>query len=289
LASANNKKIVALYSYCYAQNCSPVWGDRKDHTLIEVDWQKYGKPSFSLQEDDKKINKINPEVIAKAVLDQLEVANDLDKIQTIHIGKSFHSPIIEIIPDDGPIPVLIKEKVCNVRLDYLFNEKKLLQLASISFLNIISNKPIDLGLLNTIKGKISGMTFIVDASFDINYLKAVKNLGVKLIVTAPNNDSWGKLAEKFFDFALEKEQVVTKDSVKDSDKLNEQWIFSSEKIIIANGKIFSSKASWKNNQAKLDKYSKVIDSPDFWEESEHFHILKDERPNWNSAKSSLYP
>jgi hypothetical protein len=164
-----------------------------------------------------------------------------------------------------------------------------LQLASISFLNIISNKPVDLGLLNTIKAKVSGMTLIVDASFEINYLKAVKNLGIKLTLTAPNNDSWGKLAEKFFDFGLEKEQVATKDSVKDSDKLNQQWIFSSEKIIISNGKIFSSKASWKNNQAKLDKYSKVIDCLDFWEESEHFHILKDERPNWNSAKNSLSP
>lgn len=289
LASANNKKIVALYSYCYAQNCSPVWGDRKDHTLIEVDWEKHGKPSFSLQEDDKKINKINPELIAKAVLDQLQIPNDLDKVQTVHIGKSFHNPTIEVIPDDGPIPTLIKEKVCNIRLDYVFNEKKLLQLASISFLNIISNKPVDLGLLNTIKAKVSGMTLIVDASFDINYLKAVKNLGIKLTLTAANNDNWGKLAEKFFDFGLEKEQVATKDSVKDSDKVNQQWIFSSEKIIISNGKIFSSKASWKNNQAKLDKYSKVIDCPDFWEESEHFHILKDERPNWNSAKNSLSP
>lgn len=289
LASANNKKIVALYSYCYAQNCSPVWGDRKDHALIEVDWEKYGKPSFSLQEHDKKINKINPEVIAKAALDQLGIANDLDKVQTVHIGNSFHNPTIEIIPDDGPIPVLIKEKVCNVRLDYLFNEKKLLQLASVSFLNIISNKPVDLGLLNTIRSKVSGMTLVVDGSFDIDYLKSVKNLGFKLTLTAPNDNNWGALAEKFFDFGLEKEEVVTKNSVKDSDKVSDEWIFSSEKIIISNGKIFSSKASWKNNQPKLDKYSKVIDTPDFWEESEHFHILKDERPNWNSAKNSLSP
>ena len=156
-------------------------------------------------------------------------------------------------------------------------------------MNIISNKPVDLGLLNTIKSKVSGMTLIVDASFDIDYLKTVKNFGFKLTLTAPNDNGWGALAEKFFDFGLEKEQAVTKNSVKDSDKVSDQWIFSSEKIIISNGKIFSSKASWKNNQPKLDKYSKVIDTPDFWEESEHFHILKDERPNWNSAKNSLSP
>jgi len=289
LASASNKKIVALYSYCYAQNCSPVWGDKKDHSLLEVDWAKYGKPSFSLNETDKKINKINPEVIAKAVLDQLEISNDLDKIQTVHIGKSFHNPTIEIIPDDGPIPVIIKEKVCNVRLDYFFNEKKLLQLASVCFLNIISNKIIDLNILSTIKSKVSGITLIVDQSFDLIYLKSLRDLGVKLTLTAPNDANWGNLAEKFFDFGLEKEEVVTKESVKGSDKLDEQWIFSSEKIIISNGKIFASKASWKNNQPKLDKFSKVVDTPDFWEESEHFHILKDERPNWNSAKATLSP
>jgi hypothetical protein len=289
LASAAGKKIVSLYSYCYAQNCGPVWGDKKDHSLIEVDWQKYGKPSFSTNEEDKKINKINPETIAKAVLDQLQIPNDLDKVETVHIGQSFRNPTIEFIPDDGQIPTIVKDKICNVRLDYVFNEKRLIQLAAVSFLNIISDKPLDLNILNIIRPKISGITLIVDESFSLDYLKDLKSLGIKLNLTALNNENWGRLAEKFFDFNLDKEQVLTKQSVKGTDKLNDQWIFSSEKIIISEGKIFSSKASWKNKQPKLDRYSKVIDSPDFWEEADHFHILKDERPNWNSTKNSLSP
>jgi hypothetical protein len=289
LSSAFDKKIVALYSYCYAQNASPVWGDSKNHSLLEVDWAKYGKPSFSMSEEDKKINKINPEVIAKSVLDQLGVSNDLNQIETINIGKWFHKPTIEIVPDDGPMPTLIRDKICNIRLDYIFNEKKLLELAEICYLNIVSNKMIDLNILNRIKSKISGVTLIVDDSFSVEYLKNLKKLGLNLVLSASDNEEWGKLAEKFFEFGLDKEKALTKQDVNGSDKMNDSWIFSSEKIIISNGKVYASKASWKNNQPKLDRYSKVIDSADFWEESEHFHILKDERPNWNSAKATLSP
>ena len=30
LAGYYNKKIVSLYSYCYAQNCAPIWGEEKN-------------------------------------------------------------------------------------------------------------------------------------------------------------------------------------------------------------------------------------------------------------------
>ena len=135
LAGFYDRKMVTLYSYCYAQNCKPIWGDDSNKDLLEVDWLKYGKPSFSLKEEDKKINTIMPEVIARSVLNKLGVVNDLDKIKTLHIGKSYHTPVIEIIPNGGPLPSIIKNKICNIRMDLFFGEKLLSGLASICFLN----------------------------------------------------------------------------------------------------------------------------------------------------------
>ena len=281
LAGHYDKKIVALYSYCYAQNCAPVWGSDQNKCLIEVDWVKHGKPSFSLKEDKKKINTIMPEIIAKAALDKLGIPNDLDKVQTLHIGKSYHTPVIELIPDGGPLPALIKNKICNIRMDLFFNEKILYPLASICNLNIITDQEVSIDILNKIKSKVSALTILASDKISIKYLEEAKTLGVKLILIANDNAEWGRLSEKFFDFELDKEDVFGKKDIENSDQINEQCSFSSEKILISDGKVYASKLLWKNDQPKADKYSKVVDHPDFWEEAEHFYIFKNERNNKN--------
>ena len=279
LAGHYDKKIVALYSYCYAQNCAPVWGNDQNKCLIEVDWVKHGKPSFSLKEDKKKINTIMPEVVAKAALDKLGTPNDLDKVKTLHIGKSYHTPVIELIPDGGPLPALIKNRICNVRMDLFFNEKILYALASVCNLNIITDQEVSLDILNKIKSKVSALTVLASDKISIKYLEDAKTLGVKLILIANDNAEWDRLAEKFFDFELDKEDVFGKKDIENSDQINEQCSFSSEKILVSDGKVYASKLLWKNDQPKADKYSKVVDRPDFWEEAEHFYIFKNERKN----------
>jgi len=286
LAGYYDKKIVALYSYCYAQNCAPVWGKEENKSLIEVDWAKHGKPSFSLKEDKKKINTIMPETIAKSALDKLGIANQLDKVKTLHIGNSYHTPVIELIPNGGPLPAVIKDKICNVRMDLFFNEKILSGLASICSLNIITDQEVSLEILNKIKSKIAALTIVASDKISIKYLEEAKTLGIKIILIADDNNEWGRLAEKFFDFGLDKEDKFGKKDIENSDQINEQCIFSSEKIIVSDGKVYASKLSWKNDQPKLDRYSKVVDDPDFWEEAEHFYILKDERNNKNYQTNS---
>jgi ADP-heptose:LPS heptosyltransferase len=272
-----NKKIVAMYPYCYAQNCKPFWGDPEYQTLLEVDWKTHGKPSFSLTEENKKINTFMPEVVAKAALDQLGVKNDLDKVKTLHIGAFYHKPMIEIVPDSLMAPAVIKDKICNIRMDYHYSETNLIRLASISFLNIITNKEIPINIIEAIKSKIHGITVIANDSITLEYLKDVKSLGIKIDLIAKDDENWGMLAEKFFDFGLEKDEAFDKKSVKAIDMIDETCLFSSEKIILSEEKVFASKLAWKNNQPKLDRLAKVVDDPVFWEELDHFHIIKDER------------
>ena len=281
LAGHYNKKIVSLYSYCYAQNCAPIWGEEKNKTLIEVDWSLHGKPSFSLQEESKKINSIYPEKIAKAVLDQLQIKNDLDKVSTLHIGKYYHTPVIEVVPDSIPKIEIIKDKICNIRMDYHFDERNLFDIANVCNVNIITDKKINLGVLNGIKSKILGLNFIANMDLDINYINNLKLSGIKISLVAPNNDQWNNLAEKFFDFSLEKEDIPNKKNIKNINKIDESCVFSSEKIILSKGKVYSNKLFWQKDLPKLEKYAKVVDHPTFWEDSEHFHIIKDERSNKN--------
>jgi hypothetical protein len=279
LAGHYDKKIVALYSYCYAQNCFPVWGKRHNRSLIEVDWAEQGKPSFSLTEKKKNINTVKPEIVAKAALDHLGVANDLDLVKTLFIGSEYHNPTIEVIPDSDSYPIFIKDKTCNVRMDYHFSEENLLRLASICRINIITAKQIDINILNSIKSKICGLSVIASRQISEDYLLKVKSLGIKLNLSAPFNEEWPHLCEKFFDFKLDKEEIITKSRIKNASEIDQSCDFNSEKIIFSQGKVYSCKLFWEKNQPKLDRHAKVVDDKAFWQESEYFYIYKDERPN----------
>ena len=279
LAGYYDKKIVALYSYCYAQNCFPIWGKGHNHSLIEVNWAEQGKPSFSLNEKKKNINTIKPEIIAKAALDHLGVANDLDLVKTIFIGAQYHNPTIEVVPDLNSYPIFIKDKVCNVRMDYHFSENNLLRLASICTVNIVTAKEIDINILNSIKPKICGLNVVASNEISEEYLIKVKGLGIKLNLSAPFNDGWSTLSEKFFDFKLEKDEVFTKSRIQNASKIDESCDFNSEKIIFSEGKVYSCKLFWEKKQPKLDRCAKVVDDQAFWQESDYFYIYKDERPN----------
>ena len=279
LAGHYDKKIVALYSYCYAQNCFPIWGKRSNRSLIEIDWAKEGKPSFSITEADKNINTIKPEIIAKATLDHLNIANDLHLVNTIFIGADYRNPTIEIVPDSNSYPVFIKDKTCNVRMDYHFNEENLIRLASICKVNIITLKQIDLNILNSIKSKVCALNVIASEEISEKYLIKVKELGIKLNISAHFNEHWSQLAEKFFDFKLEKYEKITKNDVQEISKIDGSCFFNSEKIIFSENKVYSCKLFWEKKQPKLDKRAKVIDDETFWQESDYFYIYKDERPN----------
>ena len=279
LAGYYDKKIVALYSYCYAQNCFPVWGKGHNQSLIEVNWAEQGKPSFSLNEKKKNINTIKPEVIAKTALDHLGVANDLDLVKTLFIGAEYHNPTIEIVPDSNSYPIFIKDKVCNVRMDYHFNEENLIRLASICKVNIVTAREININILYSIRAKICGLNIIASNEISEDYLIKVKTLGLKLNLSAPFNDSWSTLCEKFFDFKLDKDSTIEKSKNKNAPEIDESCDFNSEKIIFSEGKAYSCKLFWEKKQPKLDRRAKVVDDQAFWQESDYFYIYKDERPN----------
>ena len=107
----------------------------------------------------------------------------------------------------------------------------------------------------------------------------VKTLGLKLNLSAPFNDSWSALCEKFFDFKLDKDSTIEKSKIKNASEIDESCDFNSEKIIFSEGKVYSCKLFWEKKQPKLDRRAKVVDDQAFWQESDYFYIYKDERPN----------
>jgi len=164
-------------------------------------------------------------------------------------------------------------------MDYHFNEQNLTRLVSVCKVNIITAKEININILNSIKDRVCALNITASDQISEDYLIKVKNLGINLKLWAPFNDEWPRLCEKFFDFKLEKDDVITKALLKNEAQIDESCFFNSEKIIFSEGKVYSCKLFWEKNQPKLDKSAKVVDDQTFWQESDYFYIFKDERPN----------
>ena len=75
------------------------------------------------------------------------------------------------------------------------------------------------------------------------------------------------IRNKYFDIAIHPYL-----SLKDPPcKISENTRFLSEKRIIEDGKEYLSYAHWKKG---LDKNNEVLDTPEYWRESDHFYICE---------------
>ena len=99
-------------------------------------------------------------------------------------------------------------------MDLHFDEKILEIISKISHLNIITDKEISIPCINKIKNKIQAITIEASERITIEYLEELKSLGIKISLFAKDNEKWGELAERFFDFSLEKEMAFVKEDIK---------------------------------------------------------------------------
>ncbi len=274
LASVYDVPIISLYSHIYPQHAYPYWSTKEKVRILEAD-RKGNKPSYNYQEKPKSINTIKPEDIVKNACELLNVPFT-NLISTKYIGESYSTPFIEIVPDFYGEAQELKSRLLNIRMDYEFNEQVLLQWASNYKVHIVTDQPIDLKILASTRNNIDKFSFEVNdcEKFPVEYLEAVKNLGIKLSGFCKNPEQLNSIRDYYFDFLIEKED----------DKINLQQVeelrkfkklkFLTKKDIFSKGKRFASKAHLDSNNPMLDKASEVIDSNEFWCDLEHYYIYE---------------
>ena len=273
LASVYDVPIVALYSHIYPQHAYPYWSSKEKVRILEAD-RKGNKPSYSYQEKPKSINTIKPEEIVKNACELLGVPFT-NSISTKYIGESYSTPFIEIVPNFFGESNQLKDRLLNIRMDYEFNEDCLLEWAKNYKVQIITNRPIDFQLLSSTKHNIDQFSFDINdcETFSIEYLEAVKNLGIKLSGVCKNFENLSEIREFYFDFLIEEEDKIDFEKVEELRKFN-NLKFLTKRDIFSEGKRFSSKAHLDSKQPLLDKVSNVIDSDEFWRDLEHYYIYE---------------
>ena len=193
IASSFDKPIVAIYAHTYASTCRPVWGSKKNHTIIESH-RKGKKPSYSLSENPKSINLIRPEEIANAILKRLSKKKISRK--TIFIGDKYKEEFVHVIPDNK---YSLSSKKVVLRLDLLHNEENTLHLFKDNQVSIVTNKP--LGDETLSQKNINCIKYFSDY-FDEEFIERAKKKGVSLRLFCTKEETLNEQRYKFFDIQI---------------------------------------------------------------------------------------
>lgn len=285
-AGSINRPFVSLYGSTSEREHGPYWS--ANATMIEAH-RNGRKPSFSA-EWPKTVNTIKPEEIANAVLHRAGLIERVSQ-NTIFVGQAYNQTILEYTPNFMLDPRLAAGQPITVRFDYGGDENILAQgLAAGRKFNIVTNRSLNLDLLNQFKGNIVGLTVELN-DIEPNYIRAINRLGLKARFISREKDEQ-KIADlrmKMFDYcrvefvgAATKENFFTEtdlylNSTLDRETKLDSLNYRSNKFLLSSNKIFASKAAWLADKAIPsfeENTQTVMDSPEFWEEFQHFRIFQ---------------
>lgn len=265
IASGYSKKIVGLYSNNNIENVKPYWSDPEDIILIKPEGGTI-KPSYSLGENPKNINKIKSEDIAKSVLKLLNIKNNINQ-KTIYIGAEYENKTLEIIPDKPIDPNSIPIDNPIIRMDYIFNEEVLEIYLQFKRCIIFTNKAINENLIKKYRSNIGQVVYFIERDNDVNFIKLLKDNGITFtLVSFLEDKDLNTFKLDYMDYGL----IISR-KYPDKKTLNisgENLRYRSGRTVISSQGQFTSKFDWTNKNA-----DKVIDTEEFWKEVDNFYIF----------------
>ena len=268
LASAKQIPTVNIFGNTFPETNRPIFSRSFLNVNLAPLWDK--KPCFSTIDPKKQIAKIKPEQIAGSILDLLKInKNDL-AFKTLHVGKSFKQKIVEIVPTVFKPIRLLENQIPLIRADYGFDEDAFFKFCQSYKSSVYLDKLIQPQGLTHIAANIQTLFIFVDVGWDTipsSYFEMLKNLNIECVLLAKNEKDISEIRNKYFDTPVRPYYSEKKSPCSISAGSR----FLSEKRIIEDGKEYLSYAHWEKG---LDKNNEVLDTPEYWRESDHFYIYE---------------
>ncbi len=249
---------VSLLTNIYENNFNPLAVGK----IITPDFSNL-KPSFN--QDCQRINEIKPEVIAQAILDQLEIKEKII-FKTIRIGRTFHNEVVEIVPNFPGISEQLKDKPINVRGDLHWDLQNIVNWCQFSYVNLYVTSVFDIELLQYMP-KLKQVIFKYQDSENTdksNFFKELKKRKINLIIEVQKNLNINEVRLQYFDYDVVEEGKPEKE-IKASK-------FLSKKRFATNGKSFNSESSAK----RLDNSDNFVYDEASSKELESLYLYEEE-------------
>lgn len=248
--------------------------------MLEAD-RKGKKPSFNANENPKVVNTIKPEVVAQSIFDLLKIDKKIN-IETLDVGPQYNNFVIELIMDCVIKPDFFQGAIFNVRMDYLFDEDILAKNLSLRNLCILTNKPINIQILQQLRKNVATVIYDIDENFSVEFVKQMLAAGIPCqMITFLEGDALNKAKLAFFDYGIViKRKRITVNDLENSEKCikyKENLKFKTRKFLLSDNKIYLHKGDWINKKPVNDFSNNTgavpFNDEDFWQESEFYYIF----------------
>lgn len=220
------------------------------------------------------VPKLNPEIFAGKILESLDIEHHLNEFSMKYYGEMANVPTVEIIPDFSPHPNFLINSTVNVRNDLHFSEENLLSWGQNRKLGIVTSKPISTNCLYHLRPSLVKLSINADDGIDENFLKSVKALNIKYDIFCTNKSILNQLRLDFIEETIEYFPRTEKKDLDLPDDVCNNCLIRSSKVLLSKGKKFTSKAHWIMDSEQKHDFSTVIDTQDFWGDSEFFYIYQ---------------
>lgn len=258
VASALNVKAIQIHKNFPEKSFKHIWG-------------KELKANFTQD------GKLYAEKIVKEALSMIgESSEKINQVEPIFCGKNFHTKCIEVVPDFSENATPIQNENINIRADYYFNERKILQLIHLNNCNLITKKALNPKLIesSTVKERLKNINFEVTSLTEEREIENLFNLNINTTLFCRDKSNISDIRLKLIDYKINLEENIEKKDLDTCKDICDNTLYKSSKILLSKEKYYSSKSKWKANQPLQKNYfEKIVDDSSFWAESEHFKLF----------------
>jgi hypothetical protein len=273
MASGFDVPTVGLYGITSPELAGPYWNNKK----INLYSNKF-KPSFNPNESPKTVNNIKIEEVVNACEELLFGEKTID-INSKYIGNRYVDQIVECVPNQAINPEFLKGSVLNLRFDYL---DEITELSTTAYnlsqrkCAIVTDKSINVELLEKVKQNIEIVIYNVTNGVDIEFVKKLEKFGINYVCTVDKSFSDETVIEKrkfeLMDFC----GINTFSSIPENipDEIADDVFYKSNRMILSNGKIYNSRSAQLSdiaidNQHSAIKYSSIKNKKEFLKDIEY--------------------
>lgn len=264
IAGALNVGVVALYGPT-GEPHEPFWRNDKRSKCLHS--HRNGKlPSFSSNEQGfQTINLIKPELVAKTILEILEISHAINET-TLCIGEFFPEQSIEIIPDTIIDPNFMPNMIFNMRADYFFYEDLIYKNLAQRKYVVITDRPLNIEILKQLKHNVAAIVYEITDNHNIDFCKQIVKLGLPVnLITYQSEDFLKTILLDYLDLPLivRKTKItlesvnnrianynnISIDEIKNKNlELNEKSMISASSLLLSANKFYLGKSYWKEGK-----------------------------------------
>ena len=283
LASCFDTPSVVLFGNMYISQSKPYFHSPDKLICLQADLQ--GKnPSYSAVENPKVIDRIKPEEVANAVLQLLGLHVE-SNIRSIYFGSKYTQRLIETIPNHVVSNQFHPNDLLHIRYDYIDHtlpqyEQCIYQQLQQRKCVLVSDKRVNINALKQLRQNLEQFVYVVTDKHDVTFLKEIAESGIPYAIISYMPEEYiQNIKLDYSDYGvIQRQRVYTKADINDQGTKN-LWA-QGNKILLANGKPYYSKAHWlldipvdQNNPIQSFQIQEV-DNETFWSELEWFYVYE---------------